>query len=93
MLVLSRREGEEFLFPELDIVVRVLKVRGRTISIGIDAPNEFRIARGELAPKENCERKAPRRTLEAKGPMESARVKRKRNPNPGSKPEVVRAAG
>lgn len=54
MLVLSRKEGEEFLFPELDIVVRVLKVRGRAISIGIEAPQEFRIARGELEPKLNC---------------------------------------
>jgi carbon storage regulator len=50
VLVLTRRQGEDILFPELDIVVRVIKVRGKSISIGIDAPEEIRIARGELAP-------------------------------------------
>jgi len=48
MLVLSRLEGEEILFPEQDIVIRVLKIRGKSISLGIDAPGKFRVARGEL---------------------------------------------
>ena len=48
MLVLSRKEGEEILLPELDIVVRVLKVRGKTVSIGIEAPRGIRIVRSEL---------------------------------------------
>jgi carbon storage regulator len=48
MLVLSRKEGDEILLPELDIVVRVLKVRGKTVSIGIEAPRGIRILRSEL---------------------------------------------
>lgn len=48
MLVLSRKEGEEILLPELDIVVRVLKVRGRAVSLGIEAPRGIRILRSEL---------------------------------------------
>jgi len=48
MLVLSRKEGDEILLPELDIVVRVLKVRGKAVSIGIEAPRGIRILRGEL---------------------------------------------
>lgn len=48
MLVLSRKEGDEILLPELDIVVRVLKVRGRAVSIGIEAPKGIHILRSEL---------------------------------------------
>lgn len=48
MLVLSRREGDEILLPELDIVIRVLKVRGKAVSVGIEAPRGIRIVRSEL---------------------------------------------
>jgi carbon storage regulator CsrA len=48
MLVLSRKEGDEILFPELDIVVRILKVRGKAVSVGIEAPRGIRIVRSEL---------------------------------------------
>ena len=48
MLVLSRKEGDEILLPELDIVVRVLKVRGKAVSVGIQAPRGIRIVRSEL---------------------------------------------
>lgn len=48
MLVLSRKEGDEILIPDLDIVVRVLKVRGKGVSIGIEAPRDVRIVRSEL---------------------------------------------
>jgi carbon storage regulator CsrA len=48
MLVLSRKEGDEILLPELGIVVRVLKVRGKAVSVGIEAPRGIRIIRGEL---------------------------------------------
>lgn len=48
MLVLSRKEGDEILLPELDIVVRVLKIRGKAVSIGIEAPRGIRILRSEL---------------------------------------------
>jgi carbon storage regulator len=48
MLVLSRKEGDEILLPELDIVIRVLKVRGKAVSVGIEAPRGIRIIRSEL---------------------------------------------
>lgn len=50
MLVLSRRETEEIVFPDLDITVRIVKVKGKRISIGIEAPKEVKIARSELPP-------------------------------------------
>ena len=52
MLVLSRREAEKVLFPTLGITVEVTRVQGKTVRLGIDAPHEIRILRGELDPHE-----------------------------------------
>lgn len=51
MLVLSRRENEKVLFPHLGIVVEVLKIKGNQIRLGIEAPAEVEVIRGELARK------------------------------------------
>ena len=48
MLVLSRRTDEAILLPDLGITIKVIKVRGKTVSIGIEAPDEIQILRGEL---------------------------------------------
>ncbi len=48
MLILSRRAGEEIVIPELGITLDVVSVKGKTVRIGIDAPPEIRILRGEL---------------------------------------------
>jgi carbon storage regulator CsrA len=49
MLVLSRRVKDSIEFPELDIKVEILQVKGSTVRVGIDAPVEIKIIRGELA--------------------------------------------
>jgi len=49
MLVLSRREGETLVFPELDVVLEVLAVKGKTTRIGVQAPSKIKVLRGELA--------------------------------------------
>ena len=48
MLVLSRKESETILFPKLGITVEVSRVQGNTVRLGIDAPDEIRVIRGEL---------------------------------------------
>ncbi|MDA0834249.1 MAG: response regulator [Planctomycetota bacterium] len=48
MLVLSRRPDEYFAFPQLGIHVRVLEVRGNAVKVGVQAPDDIRIIRGEL---------------------------------------------
>lgn len=48
MLILSRREAEKVLFPKLGITIEVTRVQGRTVRLGIDAPDEIRIIRAEL---------------------------------------------
>jgi carbon storage regulator len=47
MLVLSRKSGEDVVIGQ-DVVVRVLSVRGGTVRLGITAPRDVGIIRGEL---------------------------------------------
>ncbi len=53
MLVLSRRVEEKLLFPGLGISLEVVRVKGNTVRIGIDAPRDVRVVRGELAERES----------------------------------------
>ena len=47
MLVLSRKPGETVCVGE-EITVRVLEVQGNRVQIGIEAPDQVTILRGEL---------------------------------------------
>jgi carbon storage regulator CsrA len=48
MLILGRRAEQSVVFPSCGIVVRLLDVHGRNVKLGIDAPSEVPIYRGEL---------------------------------------------
>jgi carbon storage regulator CsrA len=48
MLVLSRKENQAIHIGD-NIKLTVLRVRGKTIRIGVEAPEDVRILRGELA--------------------------------------------
>ncbi len=47
MLVLSRKEGEQLLIGD-NIVLTINRLSGNRVAIGIEAPREVRIVRGEL---------------------------------------------
>ena len=49
MLVLSRKPDQEIHVPQFGIKFRVLGVDGKRVRIGIDAPDDVRILRDELA--------------------------------------------
>jgi carbon storage regulator CsrA len=49
MLVLSRQQDQTIIFPNLGIRVEVLRVKGKNVSLGIEAPRAIRVSRGELA--------------------------------------------
>ena len=51
MLVLSRKTNQQIIIDG-NIVVEVLKVKGNTVRLGIKAPNDVHIRRGELPQKE-----------------------------------------
>jgi carbon storage regulator CsrA len=47
MLVLSRKQNQEVLIGD-QIKITVLKSRGNTVRLGIDAPRDIKVVRGEL---------------------------------------------
>ncbi len=55
MLVLSRRQNDKIVFPNLGITVEILKVVGRSVRVGVEAPANIRVLRHELAQKEKSE--------------------------------------
>ncbi len=48
MLVLTRKIEQEIQIGQ-NITIKILKVKGRSVQIGIEAPGEVRILRGEFA--------------------------------------------
>ncbi|QDT11594.1 response regulator [Stieleria marina] len=49
MLVLSRRASETVEFPALGICVEVLRCSSKTVRIGINAPRDIQVLRGEIS--------------------------------------------
>lgn len=49
MLVVTRKPDESIVFPSLGVTVRVVRVAGQIVRIGVEAPPEVRVIRGELA--------------------------------------------
>jgi carbon storage regulator CsrA len=48
MLVVSRKENQSIVFPALGISVNIVRAGGKTVRVGVDAPKDIRILRGEL---------------------------------------------
>lgn len=48
MLVLTRKQQEQIRIGD-NITLTILKVKGKSIRIGIEAPKEIRVVRGELS--------------------------------------------
>ncbi len=51
MLVLSRKRGEALKIGD-SVTITVLEIRGNVLKLGIEAPPEVRVLRGELASHE-----------------------------------------
>lgn len=59
MLVLSRKEGEKLLIGD-NITLVVSKISGNRVTVGIEAPADVKIFRGELAERADEHSKGPR---------------------------------
>ncbi len=70
MLVLTRKLQEKITIAG-NITVTVLRVKGQTVRIGIEAPREIRVVRGEL-PMVAAEEDAKDEPVAASGKDESA---------------------
>jgi carbon storage regulator len=51
MLVLSRKVGERLVIGN-NITLVINRIAGNRVTIGIEAPSDVRVARGELEPNE-----------------------------------------
>jgi carbon storage regulator CsrA len=49
MLVLSRKENEKVLFPNLGIAFEILRIGGGKVRLGIQAPGDVSVVRDEIA--------------------------------------------
>ena len=50
MLVLSRKEGEKLVIGD-NVVITVNRIAGNRVALGIEAPRDVSIVRGELKPR------------------------------------------
>ncbi len=48
MLVVSRKQNQTVVFPNLGISIEILRVASSSVSVGVTAPDDVRILRGEL---------------------------------------------
>ena len=48
MLVLSRKLGERILVPDCGLAVTVLEIAGKTVRLGISAPDQVGVYREEI---------------------------------------------
>jgi carbon storage regulator len=48
MLVLSRKQNETIVIPQLGIEITLVAIRGDKARIGINAPREYDVHRGEV---------------------------------------------
>lgn len=51
MLVLSRKPGEAIVFPDLGITVSISRLRGKNVTLAVEAPREVHVLREELVPR------------------------------------------
>jgi len=54
MLVLTRKTQEQIQIGD-NVTITVFRIKGNTVRVGIEAPQEIRVVRGELAEKENAD--------------------------------------
>ena len=81
MLVLSRKTNEQLQIGD-NIKITILRVRGQSIRIGIEAPPDVQIRRAEVTPLPHVVR-PPR--------MPKPRPRRDRDENPGEQAYMVRS--
>jgi carbon storage regulator CsrA len=78
MLVLSRKPQQEILIGD-NIKVTVLKVKGNTVRIGIEAPQDVKVVRGELPRHDESRPQVSHVTVVFTDPVERPKDRRGRD--------------
>lgn len=66
MLVLTRKQKESIKIGD-SIVITILRVQGQSVRVGIEAPRDVRVVRGELSaskPHDNADQEPEPRVIE-----------------------------
>ena len=58
MLVLSRKKNQTIKIGD-NIVIKIVELKGGTVRVGIDAPDDVGILRGELIPEVKKDESCP----------------------------------
>jgi carbon storage regulator CsrA len=66
MLILSRKPAEEILIGD-EIKITLIRVRGNSVRIGIDAPRDVRVLRGEIEPRQAATTRRPKAVASEEG--------------------------
>ncbi len=92
MLVLTRKLQEQIAIGQ-DITITVLRLKGNTVKIGIEAPDNVRVVRGEL-PRITTPRTATSNSAQSEQCASAPRASSHKaiNPKPLSRPIPKRAA-
>jgi carbon storage regulator len=99
VLVLSRRLGEKIVLPGLGITLQVVSIKGNVVRLGIEAPPDVKVLRGELvSPLNQSQRRTIRpllMTCHSQDPARSPRPAEKRlqpvpQPDPGPRHPPIR---
>jgi carbon storage regulator CsrA len=88
MLVFARKKGEEILFPDLGITIKIIRFKsGNIVAVGVDAPTNIRVHRREVfeSMQEHGERfqSAPLAVVASSGKTEPVRIWAKPRPVTG----------
>ena len=92
MLVLTRKAKEQILIGE-DIKITIVRLQGNNVRIGIDAPREQRVLRGELEPMELEPMELESAELESADFVEQERVFAHPQPKPSRIRRAAETAG
>lgn len=93
MLVLTRRLGETIVIGD-NIVVKIVSIHGKQIRIGIEAPPEISVYRGEIYERIKAENEAAAAAnQETLKEVATAVKKRKKEEEPPQKPPAGGDAG
>ncbi len=77
MLVLSRKENQRVVFPNLGITVEILRIAANRVQVGVKAPDDVRILRGELVDEQELaeyDEPARKRNHELRNRLNSANL-------------------
>ena len=79
MLVLTRKSAETIRIGE-DVVIKVIRTGKGTVKLGIEAPADVRVLRGELAGEETAAPAAPAKPVRNAAPSRPAVESESRRP-------------